>query len=212
MPNHKLTAHREAADRISQNYRAAVAEVQEDRDLSNEGRQRRLADLYVDARRRLTDLAQKEKAELDSRRTALENQFFGARGAGGGWDTASHAISARDASDRAAQIKTPAEAAELLERANADGDELLARAVARRSVRASEQAVGQRAVADWDAVSMTYLDARPRLLPVAEELGQIENMSKREVFSPFSLSKPAGLDPAALNVAAVNKSSEPVEA
>ncbi len=68
-------------------------------------------------------------------------------------DATSVAISARDAGDRADQLTTPAEATALLQRANAMGDETLARAVG-----AKAHSMG----APWDPVLKAYIADRPK--------------------------------------------------
>ncbi len=68
------------------------------------------------------------------------------------------AISTRDAQDRAALIKGPQDAAALLERAEQNGDQVLARAIARHAVEQSR--VGLQGE-QWGAVLASFVDARP---------------------------------------------------
>lgn len=203
-----LHSQREAATRITQEYAAKVAKIREDRDLSSEGRQRRLADLYAEAKVRLQKLAREEQAQLSARKITLEQRLYGASAVTGRLNPGAHAISARDASDRVAQLKNPTEALALLRRAEADGDELLARAVARRSAQSWDGVPPQQARA-WEDVLRAYLDARPDLEPVVEELAEIENLTERRVLSPFSVPQPHGVDTRFINEAAAPK-TEPV--
>ena len=77
-----------------------------------------------------TDTLRRQEQERVAERVAeLERQVFGPVRTGSG-DAASHAISVRDAQDRAARITKPAEARELLRRAEQSNDGVLARAIA----------------------------------------------------------------------------------
>jgi hypothetical protein len=202
MPNPSLYKQRDTAEQIRQQYATQVAQVNENRDLSEGGRKRRLAEIYVATKTKLDELATAEVQNLHSRKTSLERELFGARGVARGLDAGALAISARDASDRAAQLQSPAEAAELLARAEADGDELLARAVARRCIQGSEAAMTSSAAGEWDQVTRVYLDSRPNLEPVVEELAEIETLTTRQVFSPFSVLQPNGVEREFINTAA----------
>ena len=46
-----------------------------------------------------------------------------------------------------------------------------------------------------------FLDARPHLAEVVEELAAIERLSQREIISPFSLAQPPGVQPQGINAA-----------
>jgi len=196
---HKLYEQRTAAESIRSRYLEKVADLRKDRDLTDEARQRRIAEVHVKTQAALNKLRESESNDLHVRRTSLERTVFGGAKPFPGVDAGMHAISARDASDRAAQLSSPAEAAALLANAEADGDELLARAVARRSLRASDEQINRTAAQEWEDVTRVYLDARPHLMPVVEELAEIENMSEHQIFSPFSLPHPHGVEPQYLN-------------
>ena len=198
MANPNLYKQRDRATEIRDTYLLEVKQLLQDRDLSDDGRKRRLADSYLKTRRQLDKLAVAEQENLASRQTSLERDLFGARRALGA-DAGTYAISARDASDRAAQIKTSDEARDVLRRAEADGDELLARAAVRQCVRASDASMSRQSSEKWDQVTRSYLDKRPNLEPVVEELAEIETMTKHQVFTPFSLTKPHGVEPSYFN-------------
>lgn len=208
MGNTKLHTHREKAEHIRAGYTERVAAIKADRDLSEEGKRRQLASEYLRAKGELDRLADAERAELTTRKTELEHDLFGARGMRRSLDGGAHAISARDASDRAAQLTTPAAAADLLRRAEADGDELLARAVARRCIESSDGAMTKQISRQWDEVTTIYLDSRPSLMPVVEELAEIETMTTGQIFSPFSVRQPNGVQQSDLRAA----QGEPVTA
>ena len=185
-----LMKHREAAAAIQRNFQESVAKVRADADLSPEGRGRRLGELYAKAQRQLDELAEKERAELSSRYASLEAQLYSTPRFGA--DAASHAISMRDAADRAAQLKTPDEAARLMASAESMGDPVLARAILRRVV---EQPAGPHKQANeaWEAIAADYVDRHGEVRVIVEELGEIERMSKPEMFSPFKAHRPEGV-------------------
>ena len=209
MTFHRLHEHRDRANQIRDRYSAEVARLTSDHDLTDEARQRRLAETFVRTRDELRGLGERDSQALGLRRHVLERDLLSASGVRG-MDSASHAISARDASDRAAQITSPTQAAELLARAEADGDELLARAVARRCVDASAKGSSREAGA-WDDVTRVYVDARPSLMPVVEELAEIEAMTERQVFSPFAIPRPYGVAEQYINTAASSSIDAAVE-
>lgn len=185
-----LYTQREKTDRIRGRYHEEVAALRANNDLSAEGLQRRLADAYVKVKAELDELATAEREDLNSRKDVLEQRFLGARRSLAG-DAATHAISARDASDRAARLKSPTEAIELLRRAESNGDEILVRALVRESLDRAPQSGGIKRDENgnaWDDVGRAYLDSRPELMPVAEELAEIETLTER-LSSPPSQSK-----------------------
>ena len=208
MTDPALYRDRDAADQVRQEYTTQVEEVRTNLDLSSEGRQRRLADLYVKAQSRLQKLGAAEAERLTVRRISLERDLFGAKAAQRGLDVGAHAISARDAADRAARVKSPDEAAELLRRAESDGDEILVRAIARQSSENSYTALGQQADA-WDDVVREYLDARQDLMPVVSNLAEIERLTAAQVFSPFALPRPQGVSPVYINRATSTDGEQP---
>jgi hypothetical protein len=194
-----LHERREAAERVRRRCGEEVAALRADGDLSSEGLQRKLAEAYAKARAELKTLASSEQTDLVARKATLEQRFFGTRKETVG-DPASQAISARDAADRAAQLQTPAEAMDLLQRAESNGDDILAAAVVRHALASSSSGIRQ--VDDrWDEVGRAYLDARPHLMPVAEELAEIEQLTERQIFSPFTLPEPYGVAPQYINAA-----------
>ncbi|MGB3761831.1 MAG: hypothetical protein WA966_01310 [Ornithinimicrobium sp.] len=195
-----LYKKREAAEREREAYRETTQRIREDADLSVEGRGRRLAEAYMTTKTKLRALADDESRALVERWTKLENSVFGAGGRLAS-DPSTFAISARDAADRAAQVQSADQAADLLDRAEADGDELLAKAVARHAVRKSETAMNPDVASEWDGVTRSYIDARPRLTPAVEELAEIERMNGSKQFSPFMLPRPSDVTAAQINAA-----------
>lgn len=201
MATPSLYVHRERAQGIREKYTEKVAAIREDRNLSEEGRSRKLAEAWADAKAKLDGLGQQESDLLTGRRGDLERQLFGGSVRSTGMDAGAAAISARDAADRADQLTKPADAAAALRRAESDGDAVLARAIMRHAVRSAEAAPVREAAAAWEGVARTYLDAHPALMPTVEELAEIEDLTKRQVFSPFTLPQPHGVAPRYLNEA-----------
>ncbi len=138
---------------------------------------------------------------LAARQRELEHRLFGLGGYGP--DSATHAISARDAHDRAGRLTRPQEAASLLHRAEHNGDQVLARAIAQHAVDQSRGAMTREIERAWDEVLGAFVEARPHLQNVVEELAQIERLSQPAVLGPFSLARPAGALPSDFNAVVV---------
>ncbi|GAA1154919.1 hypothetical protein [Nocardioides aquiterrae] len=194
--------HRETADRIQREYNEKVAALRADRDLSDEGRSRQLAELFDKTQRKLDELAEAERSELSSRYAALESKLYNTPRAGA--DAGSHAISMRDAADRAAQLASPEEAARLMASAESMGDSVLARAILRRVV---EQPAGPSRHANdaWEAIAADYVDRHGEVRSIVEELGEIERLSKPQMFSPFKAHRPDGVTHQMVSAAAGTK-------
>lgn len=198
MVNAHLLKHRDAATRIQEKYNEQSRLLRDNEDLSDEGRSRQLAELYAKTQRDLNRLAETERSEAASRRKTLESQLYSSGRLG--QDPASHAISMRDAADRAAMLETPEQAGRLMRDAEANGDTVLARAILRRVVeRPSSGARG--ADEAWTDVARDYVDRHGEVLSIVEELAEIEALDKREVFSPFTAQPPQGVAPSFINAA-----------
>lgn len=191
------TPEREKALKIHGRYNEALKSLAEDRDLSDDGRSRRQADLYAASRRELEQLQAGEQERLSRRQRELEQRLFGRDHL----DQASDAISVRDAQDRAERLTSPSEAAELLRRAEDNSDSALARAVARHAGRRADEEMLPAARDEWSAVLSSFIEARPGVMPIVEELAQIERLSQRQVLSPFSLAQPTGALSSDINAA-----------
>ncbi|MER5263076.1 hypothetical protein ABTZ99_13505 [Actinosynnema sp. NPDC002837] len=105
-----------------------VAHIRGLRDLSDDGKRRRIAAAYVKANDEMGQAKRETKAERETRVDELRRKLFGNPTAG---DPAS-AINFRDALERAEGVKTAQQAARLLQRAHETGDEALGKAVAMR--------------------------------------------------------------------------------
>jgi hypothetical protein len=104
------------------------------------------------------------------------------------------AISARDADDRAAQLKTRDEALALLARAESNSDQVLARAIALRAFTNVQQPLSAGA---WRPVLDAYCTSRPTIATKLAELAEARRSSVEKSFGRsviFSLNKPRELE------------------
>ena len=193
------TPERKRALEIQQRYTTAIQRLRDDRDLTDEAR-RRLVEEWTRASKELGEPRADERDRLTRREGELERRLFGLGGAGG-LDGAAQAISARDAQDRAGRLTDPQEAAALLARAEQNGDPTLARAIAHHALQQSRSAMTPSAGDAWEGVLAAFVDARPHMTPVVEELAMIERLGERQVFSEFSLAQPPGVRPQDINTA-----------
>lgn len=202
------TSERDKAAEIQRRYSEQLQQIREARDLSDEGRRRQLAAAYASTRKQLDSLRKQEQERVAKRAGELEWQVFGpVRTASG---TASDAISVRDAQDRAARISKPAEARELLRRAEQNNDEVLARAIAQTALDRGRQAAIKQEVDAWDETLGAFYDARPHLSGVLQEQSELERLARPELIGPYSITRPTEVPSSALNSLDVPDTSEPV--
>ena len=100
--------------------------IRNTRSYSDAGRKAEMAKAVLAARAQVERLKSEFAAERETRRDNLHRIIFGSPSGA----SASELIANRDAQDRAAQVSTPEDAKAMLRRANQNGDESLARAVA----------------------------------------------------------------------------------
>lgn len=191
-----LTHDRERAAEVRRRYDATIKRLREDSDLTPEARNRRMAEEWAKARKELDGLQAAERTRLAERETLLERRLFGADSV----QDSSQAISSRDAQDRAGRLTDPREAAQLLARAEANGDEALAKAVAYHAINQS-RGIPRAMAAPWEDVAGMYLNARPQLSDTVEELASIERLTTRQILNEFSLTQPPGVSSADINAA-----------
>lgn len=139
---------------------SAVEAIRSNTDLSEEGRTRQMARVYTQARDAMQALRQEFETEREATAKKLNREIFGNT-------ESADVMSVRDARDRARRLEDPAEAAQLLNWAEDDGDEVLARAIAEQAHRNSVGVLG----GEWTPVLQSYLDERPE---VASRLEQLE--------------------------------------
>jgi hypothetical protein len=145
-----------AAD-IQRRFNQAVAATQSDGKLSAEGRRNQLAAYYRDAVTAMKTVRESFEGSEEQTAHDLTIDMFGSASSLG-----ADAISARDADDRAAQLQTRDEALALLTRADSNGDQVLARAIALRAFTETQQPLSGRA---WGPVLDAYTSRRPPSQP-----------------------------------------------
>jgi len=172
----KMTdAVRQKAEGFHADLNASLKAIRENADLTREGRQRQIAASYLRAKQGLDQLRQEfmDGAVHDAK--IHSKDIFGAACAIG-----ADAISVRDAADRASRLTDADEALGLLQMADENGDEVLARAVAQQSYRAAKQATfGDEG---WTSVLGEYLGSRPE---VAAKLSELESAQANDLETNF---------------------------
>jgi hypothetical protein len=172
-------------------YNANVKTTREDLTLSPLGKRRALQALYDSTSARVADLRSTIDRDTNGDRRTLERRLFGlAAGA-----DATEVVSYRDATDRVATAKKPAEVGDLMERAAGTGDEMLVRAGFARAWRESRKPMSSD---DWQAIVAEYLDQYPGARRDAEALatmtsprGATRNMLEQ---MGMTVSRPRELD------------------
>ncbi len=147
-----------AADALRESHEAAASRIRAQPELSDHGRAMLLAKNYLNAKAKMTDLAQSSRADDSDQRTRAARSAFGATGLPG--DPATAVVSYRDAQDRAAVLTSSDAAAALLARAERSGDEPLARAIAAHAFDQSTSNLG-RLNPGWDELLDNYSESRP---------------------------------------------------
>ena len=160
------TVQRRAAATVRSKYEANVAAIRADRNLSQDGRRRRLAAELLTAKTKLDDLRAKERQTDDKRRDELERTLF----AWHGTMTAAEAANSRDCAERADKIATAPEALAALRKADLHGDQFMARAIAERAREGLDGLDRQH----WGSVLTAYAETRPVSRAALEELASID--------------------------------------
>jgi hypothetical protein len=179
----------EKAAGIQRRLNQSVAAVQSNDNLSAEGRRKQLATDYLDAMTAMKKLRESLEAEEEQTADDLSVDLFGSASSLG-----ADAISVRDADDRAAQLKTKDEALALLTRAESNGDQVLARAIALRAFTKAQQPLGGSA---WASVLDTYTASRPVIATKMAKLAEARRSSVEKSFGRsiiFSPNKPRELE------------------
>ncbi|MBP2581640.1 hypothetical protein J3A78_002118 [Streptomyces sp. PvR006] len=146
-------------DHVMSAYQQQLDRIQRNRTYSDHAKKVLSAQAYKKVQAELETL---RKAELDSvaqERTRLQRRMFGATSP---LSDPNAVIARRDANDRAAKLNDAREAADALERAERDGDTVLAQAVASRA-----------AEYGWGDVVGSYAASRPGFSSDVEEWNQL---------------------------------------
>lgn len=169
-------------------YSKQVERVRRDTNLSAVGKQRALAKLYIQARDDVAMAREAADRAYRVRYSQLESLAFGIHTQA---SDPTAAISLRDALDRAAMVKDPDEAQQLMNRAMVTGDEILARAIALTAyTNQGPQDLGDH----WAGVYDHYRQAQPaqrqKLLGELDTLRQADSKKAR-----FADALAAGVSP-----------------
>lgn len=161
-----------AAEHIRQQFNTAVYAYSSNGEMTQDAINARIAQAYVKATDDMAALQQRTDGDSEARKAQLMRSVFGTAGIPG--DAASLAMSARDAAERVAQID-PTDwysAQQLLDRAEVNGDEVLARQVA--------AAAYANPLGGWSTVLDSFLAKRPA---AAQALGELAAMGNRSAQS-----------------------------
>lgn len=161
LPSIYTNDYRRQAERVSDQYAAALDEIDRDSDLTADGRDRRKQEAYQRAKSEMDKLMSAEKDERDGRRKAAERQLFGL----GVSPTSTDVISLRDAQDRAARMELD-EIKPSMDQALRSGDQTLAAAILSRALQVGASSTVR-----------AYLDEFPNHQHLIEDLQPAASLS-----------------------------------
>ncbi|NWL13500.1 hypothetical protein DM793_19740 [Paenarthrobacter nitroguajacolicus] len=146
-----------AAEKLRSGQREQIEAIRQNRNLSADGKRAQIAALYLRNKEEVGKLEKQEAATRTNRINHIRKTVFGLSGNPGPQDV----ISYRDAQDRVANLGTDdeAKAAQLFDRAQLSGDNILAAAVVNRALEAG-----------WVNVANSYIEAHPYYGSMVEEL------------------------------------------
>jgi hypothetical protein len=165
-----------------------VAALRVNADLTMDGRTRQFAVAYQRATQDMEQVQASFEGSSATTVSTLTKDIFGEVNV-----TGADAISVRDAADRASRLETAEDAAALLDQADNNGDDVLARAVAQRAYQCRNDLFGN----DWAAVVDTYAVSHPE---VGQRLSELESAQRTSLMNgltaawTFSLAKPPELN------------------
>jgi hypothetical protein len=167
--------NRAKAEQRLADYRQVVADISSDRTRTEEYKAGRLASEYRSARVDVEGLRRSDLQWREQRATELGRKLFGDLGKVTGQD----ALSMRDAFSVARDLKSPEDAAILLNQAELTGDTVLGRAVLARCVEggsdgddAMAQAIS--GASPWATLARQYGEAHPLTAPGLAELAELQ--------------------------------------
>lgn len=174
-PQQFQTPERAEAARLRALYQATMDDLRNNSDLKPQVRDQQIKDMHAEGRSRLDKLRQADRQRLGAEHQAKQKELF--NGLRKPWNgSASDVIAIRDAQDRAAQLRSPDEAAALMRRARDNGDRSLEAAVGKvASERNTDDSPGGKA---WRGVLEQYVAAEPESRePLVARLGEIEDLT-----------------------------------
>jgi uncharacterized glyoxalase superfamily protein PhnB len=176
------------AGAIQAAFNAEVTATRSNGDLTPDAKLRRLARAWTDAEVKMGELRQSWQGSAEQSAESLTKQIFGSTNTAG-----ADAISVRDADDRASRLEDAGEALALLQRADDNGDAVLARAIAQHAFGKRNEFFG----GDWGGVVDAYAQTHPH---VAEKITTLASLRTDTVKTgiasaiTFSIFKPAELE------------------
>ena len=153
------------AEEIRQQLDAQTQRINGQRNLTAAAKRTMLARAYIQARTALDELKDQEAQTVARERKKLERKLFGTTGFN---PDPQAVIASRDANDRAARIESPAEAERMLQRAERDGDSILAKAIASRAADWSGDP-------SWARVVHQYVAERPAEAETLQAMQSLPN-------------------------------------
>jgi hypothetical protein len=155
---------RNQAAKIREMLGREVQEIRNQRNLTHEGKQARIAKAVVKAQAKLAELRQAETQRLTEHKDQLTKQLFGHVK-----PDDSRIASIRDASDRAAKIVKVDDMEEAMNRAEMLGDPVLLKALAQECARRSNDPLQS----GWGMLFQQWANAEYGANDAVEELGTI---------------------------------------
>lgn len=175
-------------DEIRQQLDAKAARIHALNDLAPHAKQTLLARAYVEAREALNRAREEETQGIEIQRRKLDRKLFG--NDGNPLDAAA-AINRREANDRAAKLDTADQALQAMQRAERDGDTVMAKAIAARAAELSLDP-------SWAGVLQTYVQDKPHEAETLNAMRQLPDTSSTEFqvrqAMTYMVVQPQGLD------------------
>ncbi|MDT0263981.1 hypothetical protein [Jatrophihabitans lederbergiae] len=155
-----ITAESQAASALQQSTRDEITKIRANPQTSDLGKRQQITAAHQDAAARMKKLRTTEQANLLARRAVLESALYGSARQLSGADM----IAFRDAADRAASARTPDDGMLMLQRAQGNGDDQLASALAHRA-----EEMG------WAGVFQAWEATQPQMAGTISELVDIDD-------------------------------------
>lgn len=193
------TENARRASEAQARYKQRLEAIRQDARLSDHARREDITEAYRAVQEKVDGYREADRSDFEARRIELERRAFGL-----GSPNLTHgidAVSARDASDRAAKIPITGgdEALELMERARLNGDAVLEKAVAAEAYRKG-----------WVKVIDEYASTHPEFVPQLAELQAIRTLpTDLSYVSWFYLTPPPENDARLVGVRAAGADASP---
>lgn len=143
---------REAMSERVSAYNQQVREIREDPRLSEQGRREALQQAYETAHGTVTKMQADDAQKTETTATELRRALFGL-------DSNTATLAYRDAQDRVSKVRTPEALGDLMDQADASGDDTLLRAGFAVAYERSTNPLGSDG---WDNIVAEYVRTRPK--------------------------------------------------